>query len=66
MMLTIVLVGTVAMILLFSIYLREHVKFSVRFWGTGMSLEVRDQHVGHTEAVTPGRTHGDLDQDRTS
>ena len=51
MMLTIVLVGTIAMILLFSIYLREDVKFSVRFWGTGMSLEVKDQHVGHTRTV---------------
>ena len=54
MMLTIVVVGIVAMILLFSIYLREDVKFSVRFWGTGMSLEVRDQHAGRTESVTPG------------
>ncbi|MCE2542825.1 MAG: hypothetical protein J4F30_05255 [Acidobacteria bacterium] len=64
MMLTIVVVGIVAMILLFSIYLREDVKFSVRFWGTGMSLEVRDQHAGRTEAVTPGYTRGDLGRDR--
>ena len=51
MMLTILLVGTVAMILLFAIYLREDVKFSVRFWGTGMSLEVKDQHVGHMKPL---------------
>ncbi len=64
MMLTIVLVGTVAMILLFSIYLREDVKFSVRFWGTGMTLEVRDQHACHTktfgdESRPPARTAGE-------
>ena len=64
MMLTILLVGTVAMILLFAIYLREDVKFSVRFWGTGMSLEVKDQHVGHMkplgqESPPPAGTAGE-------
>ena len=64
MKLTTVLVVAVAMVLLFSIYLREDVKFSVKFWSAGMSLEVKDQHAGRTKAVTPGHTGGNLDRDR--
>lgn len=51
MKLTTMLVVAVAMVLLFSIYLREDVKFSVKFWSAGMSLEVKDQHVGRTKTV---------------
>ena len=45
------MVMAVAMILLSAIYLREDVKFSITFLGTGMSLEVRDQHADHTRTV---------------
>ena len=32
----------VAMVLIFAIYHREDVKFSVKFWGADVSLEVTD------------------------
>ena len=41
-----------AMILIFAIYLGRDVKFSVNVWGTRASLEVSDQHAGHTQTVS--------------
>ena len=60
MKLTIVLAVIVAMLLLFAIYLRENVKFTVRFLGTDLSLEVKDQRARRTESLTPGHTNGDI------
>ena len=62
---TTLLAVLVAVVLLSAIYLREDVKFSVRFWGTGLSLEVTDQHPGHTRTVgqessPPAETAGEM------
>lgn len=60
-----ILLVTVAMILIFAICLGRDVKFSINVWGTRASLEVSDQHAGHTQTVGQGhataatRTEGD-------
>ena len=60
-----VLLVAVAMILVFAICLGRDIKFSINVWGTRASLEVSDQHAGHTQTVGQGhataatRTEGD-------
>ena len=54
MKLTVLLVVTVAMLLLFAIYLREDVKFTVRFLGTDLSLEVKDHPAGRDGTLSQG------------
>ena len=61
---TTLLVVLVAIVLLSAIYLREDVKFSVKFWGMGMSLEATDQHAGRAKALNPERTLGDANSRR--